>query len=203
MIKQNKMIQIQDTLLSDDIFEERFICDLCKCKGQCCVEGDSGAPVTKEEFDAINGILAEVWEDLSPKAREVINRQGIAYTDYDGELVTSLVDGRECVFTYFDADGICRCAIDNAFREGRIGVRKPVSCHLYPIRLTEYSGFTAVNYHRWSVCRPAVKLGKKEGVPLYRFLKEPLVRRFGQSWYDEVCEAARLLDEAKKENTRP
>ncbi|NLX67301.1 MAG: DUF3109 family protein [Bacteroidales bacterium] len=187
------MIQIQDTLLSDEIFEEQFICDLCKCKGKCCVEGESGAPITREEFLAIESILAEIWHDLSPKAQEVINKQGIAYTDYDGELVTSLVDGEECVFTCFDADGICKCAIDTAYREGRISVPKPISCHLYPIRLTEYSDFIAVNYHRWSVCRPAVRLGRKEGIPLYRFLKEPLIRKFGEEWYDEVCEAANLL----------
>lgn len=191
------MIQIQHTLLSDEIFEEQFICDLCKCKGECCVEGESGAPITREEFQEIEGILPEIWNDLSPKAQEVINKQGIAYTDYDGELVTSLVNGKECVFTYFDADGVCKCAIDNAYREGRISVRKPVSCHLYPIRLTEYRDFTAVNYHRWSICQPAVGLGKKEGVPLYRFLKEPLIRKFGEEWYNEVCEAAKLLN--KKE----
>ncbi|WP_352421273.1 DUF3109 family protein [Proteiniphilum sp.] len=187
------MIQIQHTLLSDEIFEEQFICDLCKCKGECCVEGESGAPITKEEFQDIESILPKIWNDLSPKAQEVINKQGIAYTDYDGELVTSLVNGNECVFTYFDADGVCKCAIDNAYREGRISVRKPVSCHLYPIRLTEYNDFTAVNYHRWSICKPAVKLGRKEGVPLYRFLREPLIRKFGEEWYHEVCEAAGLL----------
>ncbi len=187
------MIQIQDTLLSDEIFEEQFICDLCKCKGECCVEGESGAPITKEEFQDIESILPKIWNDLSPKAQDVINKQGIAYTDYDGELVTSLVNGNECVFTYFDADGICKCAIDNAYREGRISVRKPLSCHLYPIRLTEYNDFTAVNYHRWSICKPAVKLGRKEGVPLYRFLREPLIRKFGEEWYHEVCEAAGLL----------
>lgn len=187
------MIQIQHTLLSDEIFEEQFICDLCKCKGECCVEGESGAPITKEEFQDIESILPKIWNDLSPKAQEVINKQGIAYTDYDGELVTSLVNGNECVFTYFDADGVCKCAIDNAYREGRISVRKPVSCHLYPIRLTEYNNFTAVNYHRWSICKPAVKLGRKEGVPLYRFLRESLIRKFGEEWYHEVCEAAELL----------
>ncbi|WP_298651106.1 DUF3109 family protein [uncultured Proteiniphilum sp.] len=187
------MIQIQHTLLSDEIFEEQFICDLCKCKGQCCVEGESGAPLTQEEFQQIKGILPEIWNDLSLKAREVIDEQGIAYTDYDGELVTSLVNGKECVFTYFDADGVCKCTIDDAYREGRISIRKPVSCHLYPIRLTEYSNFTAVNYHRWSVCEPAVKRGRKEGIPLYRFLKEPLIRKFGEEWYNEVCEAARLV----------
>jgi hypothetical protein len=157
------------------------------------VEGESGAPITKEEFQDIESILPKIWNDLSQKAQDVINKQGIAYTDYDGELVTSLVNGNECVFTYFDADGICKCAIDNAYREGRISVRKPVSCHLYPIRLTEYNDFTAVNYHRWSICKPAVKLGRKEGMPLYRFLREPLIRKFGEEWYHEVCEAAGLL----------
>lgn len=191
------MIQIQNTLISDDIFEEQFICDLCKCKGQCCVEGESGAPITQEEFEQISGILQEIRDDLSPKALELIDRQGIAYTDTDGELVTSIIDGKECVFARFDDDGVCKCAIDSAFREGRISIQKPISCHLYPIRLHEYAEFTAVNYHRWSVCRPAMKLGRKEGVPLYRFLKEPLIRRFGEEWYREVCEAATLLEKKK------
>lgn len=191
------MIQIQNTLISDDIFEEQFICDLCKCKGQCCVEGESGAPITQEEFEQISGILQEIRDDLSPKALELIDRQGIAYTDTDGELVTSIIDGKECVFARFDDDGVCKCAIDSAFREGRISIQKPISCHLYPIRLHEYAEFTAVNYHRWSVCSPAMKLGRKEGVPLYRFLKEPLIRRFGEEWYREVCEAATLLEEKK------
>lgn len=191
--KKEGMIQIQNTILSDDIFEENFICDLRKCKGQCCVDGDSGAPLTKEENDDIQRILPKIWNELSPKAQNVIEKQGISYVDYDGELVTSIIDREECVFTYFDSDGICKCVIDTAFREGRIDVQKPISCHLYPIRLQEYSDFTALNYHRWSVCRPAVKLGNEEGVAIYQFLKEPLIRKFGQEWYDEVCEAAKLL----------
>ena len=187
------MIQIQHTVISEDIFEEKFICDLCKCKGQCCVDGESGAPITKEEYAEINEILPEIWDDLSPKAQELINEQGIAYTDYDGELVTSIIKGEECVFTFFDENGVCKCAIDNAYREGRISVQKPISCHLYPIRLKEYVEFTALNYNRWSICEPAVDLGRKNGVPLYRFLKEPLIRKFGEDWYNEVCEAADLL----------
>jgi hypothetical protein len=187
------MIQIQHTVISEDIFEEKFICDLCKCKGQCCVDGESGAPITKEEYTEINDILPEIWDDLSPKAQELINEQGIAYTDYDGELVTSIIKGEECVFTFFDENGVCKCAIDNAYREGRISVQKPISCHLYPIRLKEYVEFTALNYNRWSICEPAVDLGRKNGVPLYRFLKEPLIRKFGEDWYNEVCEAADLM----------
>ncbi|MDD2511837.1 MAG: DUF3109 family protein [Proteiniphilum sp.] len=192
------MIQIANTLLSDDIFEEQFLCDLCKCKGACCVAGESGAPLTQEEFEQLNEILPAIRDDLSPKAQELITQQGIAYTDTDGELVTSIINGEECVFTSFDVDGVCKCAIDTAYREGRIAVQKPISCHLYPIRLTEYADFTAVNYHRWSVCWSAVRRGRKEGVPLYRFLREPLIRKFGEVWYGEVCEAARLLEREKK-----
>ena len=192
------MIQIQQTLLSDDIFDEQFICDLCKCKGQCCVDGESGAPITQEEYVQIQRILPLIQDMLSPEAQSLINKQGIAYTDEDGELVTSIINGEECVFTWFDEEGVCKCAIDTAFREGLTDVQKPLSCHLYPIRLTEYADFTAVNYHRWSVCKPAVKLGRKEGLPIYRFLREPLIRRFGEVWYKEVCEAASLIHSQKK-----
>lgn len=192
------MIQIKDTVLSDDIFEEYFICDLHKCKGACCVEGNSGAPLEQDELEKIKTILPEIWNDLSPQAQSLIQEQGIAYVDYDGELVTSIIKGRECVFTYFDERGICKCAIDKAFREGRISVQKPVSCHLYPIRLHKYAAFTAVNYNSWSICKPATKFGREEGVKVYQFLKEPLIRKFGEEWYAEVCEAAKLLDEGRK-----
>ena len=187
------MIQIQHSILSKDIFDVCFICDLAKCKGQCCIDGASGAPLTSEEFRQINEILPAIWDKLSPKAQQLIETQGIAYTDVDGELVTSIINGKECVFTYSDADGVCKCVIDTAFREGEISVEKPISCHLYPIRLRDYDGFTAVNYDRWSLCQSAVRLGRREGVPLYRFLKEPLVRKFGKEWYEEVCEAAKML----------
>ena len=192
------MIQIQQTLLSDDIFDEQFICDLCKCKGQCCVDGESGAPITQEEYAQIQRILPLIQDMLSPEAQLLISNQGIAYTDGDGELVTSIINGEECVFTWFDEEGVCKCAIDTAFREGLTDVQKPISCHLYPIRLTEYADFTAVNYHRWSICKPAVKLGRKEGLPIYRFLREPLIRRFGKDWYKEVCEVAKLMQTQKK-----
>ncbi len=191
------MIQIKDTLISEDVFETCFVCDLGKCKGMCCVEGDAGAPLTHEEYEAIKDVLPKIWDDLSLKARELIEKQGIAYIDDDGELVTSIIKGRECVFTYFDADGVCRCAIDNAFSEGRISVQKPISCHLYPIRLHKYDEFTALNYDRWSVCRPALRLGKKTGIKLYQFLKEPLICKFGEEWYQEVCQIAELLSKTK------
>ena len=192
------MLQIDDTIISLEVLESQFICDLAKCKGQCCVDGDAGAPLEKDENDKINEILPIIWDELSPKAQELIEKQGISYNDYDGELVTSIIDGKDCVFTYFDEEGICKCVIDNAYREGRTSVPKPISCHLYPIRLQKYRDFTAVNYHQWSVCKPAVEFGKREGVELYKFLKEPLIRKFGEKWYDELEAAATLLKEEKK-----
>lgn len=192
------MVQIDDTIISMDVIESQFICDLCKCKGECCVDGDAGAPLEKEENDKINEILPIIWNELSPKAQALINEQGISYNDYDGELVTSIINGKECVFTYFDENGVCKCVIDNAYREGRTSVPKPISCHLYPIRLQKYRDFTAVNYHRWSICEPAVKFGQKEGVALYKFLKEPLIRKFGEKWYEELCIAANMIEEGKK-----
>ncbi len=193
------MLQIDDTIISLDVIESQFICDLCKCKGQCCVDGESGAPLEKDENDKINEILPVIWDELSPEAKALIEVQGISYKDYDGELVTSIIKGEECVFTYFDEDGVCKCVIDKAYREGRITVPKPISCHLYPIRLQKYPNFTAVNYHKWSVCKPAVELGEREGVELYKFLKEPLIRKFGEKWYNELCDTVELLEKEKKE----
>ncbi|MDU1889946.1 MAG: DUF3109 family protein [Dysgonomonas sp.] len=180
------MFQIKDTIVASDIIEESFLCDLSVCKGECCVEGDSGAPLEDEEVKIIEDILPQVWNDLSPQAQAVINQQGVAYKDTDGEMVTSIVGGKDCVFTYYDEKGICKCAIEKAYREGRVNFYKPISCHLYPIRLQRYREFTAVNYHRWRVCKAAVVLGKKEGLKIYQFLKEPLVRRFGNEWYEEL-----------------
>ena len=177
------MIQIDDTLVSLDVIERYFLCDLSKCKGECCVEGDSGAPLEDSELAKLQKVLPIIWDDLSPKAQEVINKQGVAYIDEEGDTVTSIVNGKDCVFTCYDADGTCKCAIEKAYREGKTDFYKPVSCHLYPIRVTQYRDFKAVNYHRWSVCKAAEILGKKEQLPVYKFLKEPLIRKFGQAWY--------------------
>ena len=180
------MLQIDDTLVSLDLIERFFICDLSRCKGECCIEGDAGAPLEKAEFDLLRKILPEVWSDLSADAQKVIERQGVGYIDKDGDIVTSIVDGKNCVFTYYDTDGICRCAIEKAYREKRIDFMKPVSCHLYPVRVARYRDFRAVNYHRWKVCSAAEVLGRNERVPVYRFLREPLIRKFGQAWYDNL-----------------
>ena len=184
------MIQIDDTLVSLDLIERSFLCDLSHCKGQCCVEGDSGAPLEPGEEEELKRVLPEIWNDLLPEARTVIQSQGVAYTDSDGDRVTSIIGDKNCVFTCYDTDGVCKCAIEKAYREGRVSFYKPISCHLYPVRITQYKTFQAVNYHRWDVCKAAELLGKKEQVPVYQFLKEPLIRKFGQAWYDALDECA-------------
>ena len=181
------MLQIQNTLVSLDLVERFFCCDLQSCLGQCCIEGDAGAPVTEEVGERLREVLPEVWDDLSPAARRVIEEQGVAYVDEEGDLVTSIVDGRNCVFTCYASGGMCLCAIEKAYREGRVGWMKPSSCHLYPVRLTEYKDFTAVNLHRWKICKCAEVLGRREGIRAYQFLRGPLTARFGEAWYEELA----------------
>ena len=185
------MLLIQDTIISPDVLEENFQCDLSVCKGICCVEGDSGAPVEKEEVIRLEEVLPLVWSDLSSQAKRIIEKQGVVYVDKDGEFVTSIVEGRDCVFTCYDENGCCKCAIEKAFREGKTDFYKPISCHLYPVRVAQYKGFRAVNYHRWSVCEAARTLGKKNNVKVYQFLKEPLIRKFGEEWYEQLTVAAK------------
>ena len=180
------MLQIDDTIISLELLEECFVCDLNSCKGICCIEGDDGAPLEEAEVKIIEDLLPVIWDDLSEASKSVINKQGVSYIDQDGEPVTSIVNGAECVFTYTDESGVCKCAIEKAFREGKTNFYKPISCHLYPVRLQKYDEFTAVNYHRWSVCGCARKLGGKLGVPVYQFLKEPLIRRFGTEWFEQL-----------------
>ena len=187
------MLQIEDTLVSLDVIEESFLCDVNLCKGICCVEGDSGAPVEKNEISDLKEVLPKVWEDLSSKAREVINQQGPVYVDIDGETVTSIVNGKDCVFTCYDENNICKCAIEKAYQEGRTDFCKPISCRLYPIRVRKYSDFTAVNYHPWSICKSARISGKEKDVKMYQFLREPLIFRFGEEWYRQLEFAAREL----------
>jgi hypothetical protein len=188
------MLQIQDTIVSLDILEESFVCDLSVCKGICCaIEGDAGAPVEESEIAYMEKALPVVWNDLSPKAKTLIEKQGIVCRDAEGEYVTSIVDRADCIFTCYDENGYCKCAIEKAFREGKVDFYKPISCHLYPIRVARYNGFRAVNYHRWSVCQAAVILGKKQKVKVYQFLKEPLIRKFGEEWYEQLSIAANKL----------
>lgn len=192
MDKEEIMLQIGDKLVSLDLAERFFCCDLDKCLGECCIEGDAGAPITRQEMEKLKEVLPVVEPYLTPKAKEAIKERGVAYIDEEGDLVTNIVDGRDCVFTCYGANGMCLCAIEKAFREGKIkDFRKPASCYLYPVRVTKYPSFTAVNYHRWKICKAAEVLGKKEGIRLFEFLKEPLTAYFGKDWYDELALACR------------
>lgn len=184
------MIQIKDTLVSLDLIERYFVCDLEACLGQCCIDGDAGAPLAPGEAEKIADVLPEVEPDLAPRALQAIKEEGASYTDPDGDLVTQIVDGRDCVYTCYAPGGKCLCALERAFRAGRIPDVKPISCRLYPVRVKRYDSFTAVNMHRWKICRPAETLGRKLGVRAYQFLKEPLIARFGKDWYDELDLAA-------------
>jgi hypothetical protein len=197
------IIQIGDVLLSSDILTEEFCCDLEACRGACCIEGDAGAPVTLDEVMEIENNVDAVWSDLSASAQAVIDRQGVAYTDKEGDLVTSIVGGKDCVFTCYDdltiADGktvdhCCLCALEKAFRAGGSSFCKPVSCALYPIREKQFSdGSIGLNYHRWDICECGRRKGRRLHLPVYKFLREPLIRRFGQEWYDELCDVAAQL----------
>ena len=188
------MIQIDNVVVSFDVFREKFLCTLDACKGECCIEGDAGAPVELEEVAKLEEALPAIWDELSPEARKVIEEQGVVYTDQEGDLVTSIVNNKDCVFTCYDEKGCCYCAIEKAYRAGKVDFYKPVSCHLYPIRVGNYGSYKAVNYHRWDVCKAAVLLGRKENLPVYKFLKEPLIRKFGKAWYEELELTARELE---------
>ena len=193
MEKLPPIIQVGDVLISSDLLTEYFCCDYEKCKGVCCVEGDAGAPVTLDEIAGMEDALDTVWCDLSASAQAVIDKQGVAYTDKEGDLVTSIVRGKDCVFTCYDGDS-CLCALEKAYRQGKTRFCKPVSCSLYPIREKNFgNGVIGLNYNRWDICRDAVKKGQALGLPLYQFLKEPLVRRFGETWYQELLDTVNEL----------
>lgn len=186
------MIQIKDTLISDDIITECFVCDLSRCKGECCIAGDSGAPVGEEEKKTMEDILPHVLPYMTPEGRRTVELMGAWVVDnYDRSPVTPLIDGKECAYLIKNDEGISLCAIEQAYNDGKIRFKKPISCHLYPIRLSQIMSYTALNYHRWEVCSDACVLGKKLGVPIYKFLKEPLTARFGKNWYAELELTAR------------
>ena len=203
------ILEVSGVLISSEIITECFCCDYEKCKGICCVEGDAGAPVTLDEIAAIEDTLDTVWPDLSASAQSVIDKQGVAYADRDGDMVTSIVRGRECVFARSltpdpspkgegSQEPCWLCMLERAYRNGKTRFCKPISCSLYPIREKNFgNGLIGLNYHRWTVCKDAVEKGKALGLPVYKFLKEPLIRRFGEAWYGELCEVANLFDTQK------
>lgn len=184
------MLQIKDTLVSLDVIEEYFECDLDTCLGECCVEGDAGAPLLEEEGRILNEQLPRLIPFMLPGAQQVAREQGACYVDEDGDLVTSIVGGRDCIFTFYAPGGKCLCLLEKLRREGHTDIFKPISCSLYPVRIKQYGGMTAVNYHRWKICRCAQVLGRKKGIRVYEFLREPLIRRFGEDWYAQLSLAA-------------
>lgn len=181
------MLEIgKNTLVSLDLVERFFYCNLDDCHGECCIEGDAGAPLTVEEAESLQQLKPRILPYLTPKARKTVEEEGVSYIDQEGDLVTQLVDGAQCVFTTFAENGVCLCALEKARREGEKDFFKPISCSLYPVRVKEYDGFTAVNYHRWKICKGAEVMGRAKGIRAFEFLREPLIRRFGQEWYDEL-----------------
>jgi hypothetical protein len=185
------MILIDSTTISDDLCNVQFVCNLKKCKGACCVAGDAGAPLLEEEIGMLEDSLDEIKIHMTEKGIRVIEAIGVFDYDQAGEYVTPLVNDRECAFSGFTG-GIAWCAIEKAYEDGKIKFRKPVSCHLYPVRITKYAGYDAVNYHEWEICRPALVNGKRLGVPLYVFLKDSLIRKYGKAWYKKLEEEIKI-----------
>lgn len=183
------MLQIEDTIVSLSLIEKKFVCDLSACKGSCCRYGDTGAPVTADEAAALERIRADLWPFLRSEGKRAIEMQGTSLRDFEGELVTPLIGNEECAYTVMD-DDVYKCGIETAFNTGAVDFRKPLSCHLFPVRVKQYSTFRAVNYEEWPICKPGADCGTEKNVELYLFLREPLIRAFGQEWYDGLHWAA-------------
>jgi len=179
------MIAINNTLVSEDILNKKFVCDLNACKGECCIAGVSGAPLEKEEIDEIEKILPKVKPYMTKKGIKAVEEQGVYVIDEDRELTTPLIDGGECAFVYME-NKIAKCAIEKAYYEGKVKFKKPISCHLYPIRIEQKKGVEKVHYHSWNICKPACSCGDKLNVPVYKFLKDPLIRKYGKDWYKQL-----------------
>jgi hypothetical protein len=188
------MVAIDKTLISEDVFDKKFVCDLNACKGACCVAGDSGAPLDKDELEVLDSVLEQVKPYMTKKGLKAVEKHGTYVVDSDGDYTTTLVSEKaECAFVYFDDKKIAKCAIEQAYYDGKITWKKPISCHLYPIRITKHKSYDAVNYSKWDVCKPACECGKKLDVPVYKFLKEPLIRKYGKAWYKQLEKSAEIF----------
>ena len=186
------MLQINSVVLSLDILEKKFVCDLKKCKGACCVFGDSGAPLEQDEAEILSRNFQAVKSFMRPEGVKAIEEQGTHVIDSDGDTVTPLIDGKECAYVVFE-NKIAKCAIEIAYEAKKTDFQKPISCNLYPIRITRYKDFDALNYHEWDICNPACKLGDKMQIPLYTFLAQPLTRKYGEAWYEQLKIASEEL----------
>ena len=179
------MIIINQTSISDDLYLVRFCCHLQRCKGACCVAGDAGAPLEEEEISILEDELENIKPFMTEQGIKTIEEHGVFDYDIHGKFVTPLVNDGECAFANFE-DGISYCSIEKAYYANKTHFLKPLSCHLYPVRITSYETFDAVNYKKWNICKPALKNGSQKGIPLYKFLKDALVRKYGQKWYSEL-----------------
>lgn len=182
------MILIDDTCVSDDIAEKFFVCNLEKCKGACCVEGDLGAPLEESELPIMEEIYEKVKPYLSPEGIKAIEEQGKYIQDWEGDYSTTTINDRECAYAFYDENSVLKCGIEQAYLDKKIDFKKPISCHLYPIRITKYENFHALNYDRWSICSDACTFGEQLGVEVYKFLKEPLIRAYGEEWYQQLTD---------------
>jgi len=192
------IIEIGDKLVSDEIFEKEFVCNLNACKGACCVEGNDGAPLTNEEVDLLEEHVDRIKPYMTPEGVEQVEANGVFYMDRENEPVTSLVKGAECAFVFRDDRGITKCSVEQAYRDEKIPFNKPISCHLYPIRVKKFRSFTALNYDKWPICKDACTLGEELGVPVFRFLEEPLKRIYGEAFYTELEKTAAELKNQHK-----
>jgi len=180
------MIEIDDKIISDDILEEQFVCDLSQCKGACCVEGDAGAPLEKEEINILEEIYPVVKSEMRQQGIDAVEKEGLYYLDDFGEPVTTLVNNKECAFVVFDKNNIAKCAIEISSRKNKTDFIKPISCHLYPIRVKEYENFQGINLHKWHICEPACECGKDLKIPVFKFLKEPIIRKWGVEFFNQL-----------------
>ena len=185
------LISIDNTLVSDEIISEEFVCNISKCKGECCVAGEAGAPLEKNEVTFLEKNYSKIKPFLSQKGIKSIESQGVFVKGLDGDLETPLVEDKECAYTVFSDSGVASCGIEKAYQQGVINFQKPISCHLYPVRVQNYESMTAVNYHSWSICSDACSLGESLKVPVYVFVKTALIRKFGEKWYSELTEHAK------------
>ena len=189
------MIEVGKTIVSRDVFKKEFVCNLSACKGECCIAGDAGAPLTNEEKVILDTIYPKVKPYMRPEGIEAVNQQGTSVFDTkDNEYETALINGAECAFVIHADDGSALCSIEKAYNDGKVDWPKPLSCHLYPIRIKQYRDFDAINYDKWDICADACTLGQELSVPVYRFLKDPLIRKYGEDWYKDLVEVADLVE---------
>ena len=187
------MIKVENTLVSDDLIKEEFVCNLSHCKGACCVEGDLGAPLEMDELEKIDAIIEQVKPYLSQDSINILEEEGAYVLDEEGDYSTTTIEGKECVFAFYDDNRILKCGIEQSYKDKKIDFKKPISCHLYPIRISVLPNYEALNYDRWNICSSACTLGQELKIPVYKFLEEALVRRYGETWYKKLIKTIQSL----------